>query len=45
MSEVEEVCENCAVGSNDDETVQKRDCGHVLCEACCEPCPVCAEEA
>lgn len=41
--EYEEVCENCGVGSNDDDSVQKRDCEHVLCENC-TPCPICAAE-
>ncbi len=45
MSGYGEVCENCAVGDEDDDSVQLRDCGHTLCEKCCGPeCPLCLED-
>jgi hypothetical protein len=35
------VCEWCATDSVDDDSVQLRLCGHVLCEDCSDPCLVC----
>lgn len=34
------ICEDCAVSSADDNSVQKRECGHFLCEECM-PCMLC----
>ena len=36
MSERIPVCEECGVDQHDDDTVQFRESGRVLCEACCE---------
>ena len=30
------ICEECGVDQHDDDTVQLRESGRVLCEACCE---------
>ena len=37
------VCEWCAEDSVDNDTVQLRDCGHVLCEDCACPCLICED--
>ena len=36
-------CDTCGVSDEDDDTVQKRPCGCVLCEDCC-PCSTCETE-
>lgn len=38
------VCEVCATSSDDDDTVQLRECGHVLCEEHTMDCEVCLRE-
>jgi hypothetical protein len=35
------VCEWCATDDIDDDSVQLRECGHVLCENCAVPCLIC----
>ncbi len=45
MADKQQVCEHCAVDSVDDDSVQKRPCGHVLCEDCACPCPICDDDA
>lgn len=44
MSADIDVCVWCAVDSLDDDSVQLRECGHVLCDPCCDPCLECFAE-
>ncbi len=39
-----DVCQSCGDDVDDDDSVQLRFCGHVLCEGCSDPCRLCDEE-
>ena len=38
------ICEVCGDDQQDDDSIQLRVCGHVVCEFCSTPCPICADE-
>lgn len=43
MNDDKPVCNWCAVDSTKDESVQLRECGHVLCDKCAKCCYACLE--